>query len=531
MTKPREVAEDVDELDVAQSRSGEVWSALQELTRRMMSSPKAYRELAARREDLEADLQVALADIGAIVFEKLHEPPADSVDPEPLEATSQQKQGPRAAESSTADAKPELRRQQSDLDVSKGTSKTGARIVGHVEHTPAPSGAHPERTELITAADVASAREQMGPQFEDEGPDEKLIATAEHLPDIKSRLGSPPETIEGFPEFMGELGTLARATEDEQIAVWAKLPDEVQRCLAGYVAARLRHLQEEVPSNVSGSAGSDSRMSEIFTRLNQHLRTERPGFVHGMKFDHAPKGASWKADAENWRQELADLARHYYGDGVEGAGPTEQFNPERALYEIEAMLDGEWRRAELISKVENAIERGLDTADPRFVRLLRPYRDLFITSNNEKLYAVLSEKPATEDAVDEDERDVVLPDDWSWGAYLSDARTVMVGGDLRADARDRIIETFDLSVFDWVPTTDNKGVRQVQALCKRIQRGSVDVVFLLTKYISHKLSNAVTDAVKDSDAHLVFLNDGYGVQHMKKAIEEQMSQVRASAVP
>lgn len=502
--------EDVDELDIAQSRAEEVWAALTELNERMSSSPKVYRELSGRREEVEAELREALADIGAIVFEQLYEQPVGAVE-----------RGEQEAEPESDKAAEEEPRPTQVTEPAAHPSADRARIVGRVEHTLAPSGAQPGRTARITAADVASAAESMGPEFQDDSPDEGNVAVAQLLPDIKSRLGSPPEKIEKFPQFMGELGTLTSATRDEQLELWAKLPDEVQRCLAGYVTARLRHLQDEVPSAVAGAAPVKQRFSNIVAPLRDYLDRVRPGFVHGLKLDHEPKSSSWKADAQNYRAELAELARHYYGDAEGGADAAEEFNVERALYEIEAMLDGDdWERTELVSHVEVSIEHGLDASDTRLLRLLRPYRALFVASDNDRLYSLLGEEPSSEDVSDEEEEaGSVLPENWPWGPYLSRARTVMVGGDPRPEARDRIIDTFDLDVFDWVPTTNNKGVRQVQALCRRIERGTVDVVFLLTKFISHKLSNAVTDAAKGTDVHLVYLNDGYGVHHIQKAVE------------
>lgn len=514
---------DIDELDVAQTRAEEAWSALLELNERMTSSPRAYRELSARRERLEAELTEALADIGAVVFEQLRGSDAAANDRRPhapaapSDAPAEATELAAGEDDSAADPAPP--------PAAPPESSAGgrARILGRVEHELAPSGAAPEPEPVISSAHVASVLGKMGPRFEDETSDETFLQAAEHLPGIKSRLGSPPDSIETFPQFMGELGTLTSATRDAELAVWAKLPAEVQRCLSGYIVARLRHLQDEVPSAVAGTASSDGRMSDVFTRLNRHLSDERPGFVYGMKREHSPKGGSWRADAETYRRQLAELAKKYYGDGEDSADAADEFNVERALYEIESMLAGDWKRTELVASVEEALDAGLEATDSRLVRLLRPYRDFFVDASNDELYAALSRDPASSeesDAADEADHAELVPEGWPWRDYLRRARTVMVGGDPRPEARDRIIDAFGLSVFQWVPTTDNKGVRQVQSLCGRIERGTVDVVFLLTKYISHKLSNQVSDAVKGADVHLVYLNDGYGVSHIKRAIEE-----------
>ena len=96
----------------------------------------------------------------------------------------------------------------------------------------------------------------------------------------------------------------------------------------------------------------------------------------------------------------------------------------------------------------------------------------------------------------------------------------MVGADSRPEAEKRIDDTFQPAEFNWVNVQDKKHARKVEAWAKRISQGNVDIVILLTDYVSHSVSDIVVDAVKDSPAaDLVFVNRGYGVEQIRQGIE------------
>ena len=144
------------------------------------------------------------------------------------------------------------------------------------------------------------------------------------------------------------------------------------------------------------------------------------------------------------------------------------------------------------------IRKRLDTSDlspddPRLVRLLEPFEEHFRGHGFAKLRKALE---AREDGPDEAKNAVDLPEDWRWANKVESSRMlVVVGGDSRPEAEQRIEETFQPAEFSWVNVQNKKHTRKVEAWAKRIKQGNVDIVILLTDYVSHSVSDMVVEAV------------------------------------
>ena len=168
------------------------------------------------------------------------------------------------------------------------------------------------------------------------------------------------------------------------------------------------------------------------------------------------------------------------------------------------------------------IRKRLDTSDlspddPRLVRLLEPFEEHFHGHGFARLRKALE---ARENDPDEQKNKVQLPEDWAWREKIESSRVLVVGGDSSPKAEERIEETFQPHQFDWVNVQDKKHARKVEAWADRIGQGNVDVIILLTEYISHSVSDVVVDAVKNSpQVELVFVNRGYGVEQIRQGIE------------
>ena len=72
---------------------------------------------------------------------------------------------------------------------------------------------------------------------------------------------------------------------------------------------------------------------------------------------------------------------------------------------------------------------------------------------------------------------------------------LVVGADSRPEAKQRIEETFQPAEFSWVNVQNEKHARKVEAWAKRIKQGNVDIVILLTDYVSNSVSDMVVEAV------------------------------------
>ncbi len=315
---------------------------------------------------------------------------------------------------------------------------------------------------------------------------------------------------------MTEMGTLYRAAQPEQLEKWAELPDEIQRTLASYVAARLRHVQDDLDASLSGLVAEDDRVLDIFSRLKRHMETYWPGYAHGLARDHQPENGTWAEDAAHYKELLDGYAQKYYGEGVDDEG--EGMNPEVALNEIEVFIEKEPEPDELRRFVSKRLGGGLRADDPRLVKMLRPFQGAFEGNEFRKLRAAFE---ADDGALEEEQEQTLIPEDWPWREKLRKSRFVMIGGDSRPDAQARLEDAFQPASFEWPTIEYNKSMRLVQSWANRIRQGSVDIVLLLTEFMSHKVSGAITDAVKDSPGvELVYINRGYGVTQIKHGIED-----------
>ncbi|WP_230467574.1 DUF2325 domain-containing protein [Lujinxingia vulgaris] len=347
------------------------------------------------------------------------------------------------------------------------------------------------------------------------------------LPDIRDQLGEPPSMVRSYPQVVGELGRLKAATEDERLRGWEELPHEVQVALGCMITARYRHLQEETPAACSGVVQNDKDAVKVLHRLSNHFNITRAGFVHGLARDHQPAhGARWSDDAAYYHRELARLAHDLYGEEVEEQSAPQ--NPERALGQIEALIDTSPPVDRIRALVEDILSTpgGLGGDDPRLVRLMRPFRDHLsgaaLSKLRQAIDAAEAEKDAEPDFVEE-----LLPEGWPWHEVLQNSRVVMVGGDTRSEAQARIEKIFRPGSFEWIPVKKGENMRQVQALAGRMLQGSVDIVILLTDFLSHKASDQLTDAAGKSSVELVYCNRGYGVAQLREGIENFVKLDRA----
>jgi hypothetical protein len=471
---------------------------LRELNRRLEGSATEHLELRETRASLEERLERLLVQLGAIFYDSRRsgrsardEKSADqaSAPDEPVaDEAPQASETPADNEAARADDAPEA--------VRPGVVDLRREFHEQPLHEPRERSAGREKSARPTSHQI-------------------YMTTAKILPAIKSELGSPPTRIETYADVMGELGMLHRAAQTDQLDKWARLPDEVQRALASYVAARLRHLQSENDAGLTGLVANDERVLEIFSGLKNHMETYWPGYAHGLARDHTPLNDSWAADAAVYKETLDELAAKYYGEGHRRK--AEEQNPEIALNEIEAFIQRGGSHRALRDFVGERIDKGLRADDPRLVKLLADTEAAFEGSEFSKLRAAFR-------ASDEDEQpqgdEPLIPPGWAWKDKLKRSRVVMIGGDARPDAQARLEAAFEPAEFHWPSIEYNKSTRLVQSWAKRIRRGSVDIVILLTEFVSHKVSDAVVDAIKDaSGVELVYVDRGYGVTQIQRGIE------------
>jgi hypothetical protein len=497
---------DHDQMHTLFARVDQVRVELQHLNRRTESSATHLLELREEREALEYQLEQLLGQIGAATYDAQHLSTVEYMARESSGSAS--RDSVESEDEAAGDVVESVSQSDADIDTFVETDS-----VATAQSEPSDSSSNhmlkPSKGELSS-----------GSRQPRQSTHDIYLKTAKLLPSIKSELGSPPSKIESYADVVGELGMLHRAAQPEQLEMWAQLPDEIQRTLASYVAARVKHLQEEVDASLSGLIADDDRVLEIFSRLYSHMKTQQPGYAHGLARDHQPESGTWSEDTAQYKDLLDGFAEKYYGDGV-GADEDEGQNPEVALNEIESFIEKSPELEMLRDFVSKRLGGGLRPDDPRLVKLLEPFEGAFEGNEFRKLRVAFE----TEDGASEDEQEqTLIPEDWPWREKLRRSRVVMIGGDARPDAQARLEDALQPASFEWPSIEQNKNMRLVQSWSDRIKRGSVDIVILLTNFISHKVSGMIVEAVKDApDVSLVYIDRGYGVTQIQRGIENFVS--------
>ncbi|MEQ1503984.1 MAG: hypothetical protein ABMB14_17210, partial [Myxococcota bacterium] len=316
---------------------------------------------------------------------------------------------------------------------------------------------------------------------------------------------------------------------------WLVFPAETQRALVGLVSSIARHLQDEIPDLVEPAAAETLRA--WFPAMTHWSKLYRPGFVPGLSRKFTPERDAWSADAEHWWWVLQELANPTAGGAPprasevrpwippmsvdEPAAPT----PADALRDVErAVLDP---ALDLGAALQRAADAGVPQRDPRLVKTLLPHRDRVAALPGLKtLKAALKAAgggptPEEDDTEDEPTAASLVPLDWSYFPYTDGKHAVIVGGDRRPQAADRIRDAFRFAAVDWEVTD----ARRIRTTAERIRSGSVELVILLRGFIRHTEQETILDACRSGGVGYVVVDTGYGVNQVKLAIE-RFCQVR-----
>jgi hypothetical protein len=127
---------------------------------------------------------------------------------------------------------------------------------------------------------------------------------------------------------------------------------------------------------------------------------------------------------------------------------------------------------------------------------------------------VAAEDEATLVVSDEDAVSL-LEADWPWWSQVRGKRAVLVGGSPREPYRQRLIEVFGFSSLDWV----DGHVRRISKLASRVAHRGVDLILVVSAFISHKSSGKIVNACKQQGVTFAVLERGHGVLAVRRALE------------
>lgn len=294
------------------------------------------------------------------------------------------------------------------------------------------------------------------------------------------------------------------------IDAWTDQPPFVQKALLGMVAALARHVQDEFDGSLPYVV-SDA-LPGIFSRMTRYSRVERPGFVAGLSRRNDPEhGQTWLDDARHWFSTLEERTGPLEPEAEEGT-------PESALAQLEeAIAEGVDDRKQLVALVKVALETGLSQSDRRLVALLTPHQSLLKGARGLKtLKGALKDALRDEDDFEEaQDKGRPVPSEWPHFDMTLDKRAVIIGGDPRPAALDRIQDAFGFADVQW----EVADVRRANTIADRVRGGSIDVVLLLIRFINHRHQTVIKPACNEAGVPLIIVESGYGVDAVRRGIE------------
>jgi hypothetical protein len=189
----------------------------------------------------------------------------------------------------------------------------------------------------------------------------------------------------------------------------------------------------------------------------------------------------------------------------------------RALAEVERAAQDPG--AELGSKVLAAVDAGIGQRHPRLLLALRGQLHRLADVPGLKTLKTALKSASRPDPVEEELLEEAstldLPSNWPHLAMTEGKRAVVVGGDPRPAAAERMRAAFRFARVDW----EAKDARRLQGLAERVRGGSIDLVLLLRAFVGHAEAATVIEACRGGGVPFVIIDTGYGVSQVRLALE------------
>ena len=320
--------------------------------------------------------------------------------------------------------------------------------------------------------------------------------------------GAPPEV----PDIVAYDQALRRLVKGVQVDQWRAYPRELQKCLIGYASSLARFLQDEAGPRI-GLPEPPHELATMFSVMTRYSDMERPGFVSGLSRRNPPDHGSWANDTAWWWGRL----EQYLAASDPSGGPSR----DEAWASLMRLLVEGADEEGLVAAVKDLQAAGVSSDDKRLLDTLLPHAHLLAEVGELKtLRKKLSRMADDEDeVVEEEDRSSPIPEDWPLRDRTSGKVGVLLGGEPRPRALSRLKEAFDFEELTW-EVADG---RRAQALADRVRRSGVDIVIVLRRFVSHKLTDVVLPACRAAEVPFVMVDTGYGVAQTRLALERYLS--------
>jgi hypothetical protein len=251
----------------------------------------------------------------------------------------------------------------------------------------------------------------------------------------------------------------------------------------------------------------------VFYALVDYSVRHRPGSVNGLARDHAPYGGSWASDALDIWLDMDLPATH---------APPPPTGAAFGIHDLITALHDDVPD-EVLKQILSVVDADPSVDANHLVQVIAPFSDR-LTGDGEfkalRQRAIRHRKRLADDAANAPSTQ--LTPAWPWWSFTGDRRAVMVGGDNRTDAQERLQQHFGFAELDWDTGWET---RRTHALAERIRGGTVDLVVLVRRFLKHSTSGLIVPACKDAKVPFVTLGTGYGGSQIQRAIEEQLDAV------
>jgi hypothetical protein len=352
---------------------------------------------------------------------------------------------------------------------------------------------------------------------DDEGPELPDLAT------VVAAIGRPTAVMDARTAH-AVVRRLVENTED--VDRWLVFQLEVQQALVALTASLARHVQDE---GAPLGAEDEWALKAWFSKMTRWSALYRPGYVLGLSRRNNPERDSWLADAQHWWWWLQEAVQpdperrpagarepppRMWSSSPGRSAPVEEEPTVDRLAELERALADP--TSDLHTSLDRVIEAGRPQRDPQLVRMLRPHAErIALVPGFKTLKAALKKRPSLEEADDEEPEAPAIPPDWPYRALVESKVAVLLGGDPRPDAAERIRVAFGMESLIW----EENLPRRVEAIAAKVRSHTVDLVLLLRGFLGHSEMNTLIAACKDEDVPFVSVESGYGVSQVKLSIE------------
>lgn len=210
----------------------------------------------------------------------------------------------------------------------------------------------------------------------------------------------------------------------------------------------------------------------------------------------------------------------------------------RSLHAGHDDVPGDHNRVKIAEAIETLAGLGVPVSDRRFRRLIGEHTaESFLSHHacSPAVQRVLESVRAWHAAPAGVQADIDGPADERWSDRVREVRSllaggvvVMIGGQPRNDAIDRIKDAFDLEVLTWVRLAEHGTGQPMRA---PIYRPETRLVLVLVKLTGHLQVEEAGTHAKAADKPLVMLKAGYNPEQIAEAVLQQASeQLRESAL-